>query len=56
MTEKLFTGTLNHNQNKTKQNLTVSFTCSTDDFQKSQKTAIFENCVKNLSFEKKSNV
>ena len=28
------------------------FTCATDDFQKSRKTAIFENCVKNLSFEK----
>ena len=26
--------------------------CATDDFQKSRKTAIFENCVKNLSFEK----
>ena len=25
---------------------------STDGFQKSQKTLIFENCVKNLSFEK----
>ena len=29
------------------------FTCATDDFQKSRKNAIFENCVKNLSFEKK---
>ena len=28
------------------------FTCATDDFQKSWKTAIFENCVKNLSFKK----
>ena len=28
------------------------FTCATDDFQKSQKNAIFENCIKNLSFEK----
>ena len=25
--------------------------CATDDFQKSRKTVIFENCVKNLSFE-----
>ena len=25
--------------------------CATDDFQKSRKTAIFENCVKNISFE-----
>ena len=31
---------------------TVRFTCATDDFQKSLKTVIFENCVKNLSFEK----
>ena len=30
----------------------MGFTCATDDFQKSRKTAIFENCVKNLSFEK----
>ena len=29
------------------------FTCATNDFQKSRKTAIFENCVKNVSFEKK---
>ena len=28
------------------------FTCGTDDFQKSRKTAILKNCVKNLSFEK----
>ena len=28
------------------------FTCATDDFQKSGKTAIFENCAKNLSFKK----
>ena len=28
------------------------FTCATDDFQKSRKNVIFENCVKNLSFEK----
>ena len=28
------------------------FTCATDDFQKSLKNAIFENCIKNLSFEK----
>ena len=28
------------------------FTCATDDFQKSRKNAIFENCIKNLSFEK----
>ena len=27
-------------------------TCATDDFQKSRKNAIFENCVKGLSFEK----
>ena len=26
--------------------------CVTDDFQNSRKTVIFENCVKNLSFEK----
>ena len=25
---------------------------ATDDFQKSRKNAIFENCIKNLSFEK----
>ena len=34
----------------------MSFTCSTDDFQKSRKTAIFEKCLKNMSFDKKSNV
>ena len=28
------------------------FTYATDDFQKSRKNAIFENCIKNLSFEK----
>ena len=28
------------------------FTCATDDFQKSRKNTIFENCKKNLSFEK----
>ena len=28
------------------------FTCSTDDFQKARKNVIFENCIKNLSFEK----
>ena len=28
------------------------FTCATDDFQKSRKNVIFENCIKNLSFEK----
>ena len=29
------------------------FTCTTDDFQKSRKNAIFENCIlKNQSFEK----
>ena len=28
------------------------FTCATDDFLKSRKNAIFENCIKNLSFEK----
>ena len=28
------------------------FTCVTGDFQKSRKNAIFENCIKNLSFEK----
>ena len=28
------------------------FTCATDDFQKSRKNEIFENCIKNLSFEK----
>ena len=32
------------------------FMCATDDFQKSRKNVIFENCIKNLSFEKKSNV
>ena len=32
----------------------MSFTYAIDDFQKSRKTAIFENCVKNLSFEKKN--
>ena len=26
--------------------------CAADDFQKSRKNAIFENCIKNLSFEK----
>ena len=26
------------------------FTCATDDFQKSRKNAIFENCIKNMSF------
>ena len=31
----------------------MSFACATDNFQKSRKTAIFENCVENLSFEKK---
>ena len=30
----------------------MSYTCATDNFQKSRKTAIFENCLKNLSFEK----
>ena len=30
----------------------MGFTCATDDFQKSRKNAIFENCIKNLSFEK----
>ena len=29
----------------------MSFTCATGDFQKSRKTAILENCTKNLSFE-----
>ena len=28
------------------------FTSATDDFQKSRKNAIFENCINNLSFEK----
>ena len=28
------------------------FTCATDDFQKGRKNVIFENCIKNLSFEK----
>ena len=28
------------------------YTCATDDFQKSRKNVIFENCIKNLSFEK----
>ena len=28
------------------------FTCATDDFQKSRKNVIFENCIKNLLFEK----
>ena len=28
------------------------FTCATDDFQKSRKNAIFENCIKIQSFEK----
>ena len=28
------------------------FTCATDDFQKSRENAIFENCIKKLSFEK----
>ena len=28
------------------------FACAADDFQKSRKNAIFENCIKNLSFEK----
>ena len=32
------------------------FTCATDDFQTSWKNVIFENCVKNLSLEKKSKV
>ena len=31
---------------------TVIFTCATDNFQKIRKNAIFENCIKNLSFEK----
>ena len=35
------------------QSHTVIFTCAADDFQKSRKNAIFENCIKNLSFEKK---
>ena len=32
------------------------FTCATDNFQKSQKTAIFDNCVKKNYRLKKSNV
>ena len=32
--------------------ISVIFTCATDDFQKSRENAIFENCIKNLSFEK----
>ena len=28
------------------------FTCAADNFQKSRKNAIFEDCIKNLSFEK----
>ena len=28
------------------------FTCAADDLQKSRKNEIFENCIKNLSFEK----
>ena len=28
------------------------FTCAADDFQKSRKNGIFENCIKILSFEK----
>ena len=28
------------------------FTCATDDFQKARENVIFENCIKNLSFEK----
>ena len=28
------------------------FTCATDDFQKARKNVIFENCIKNLLFEK----
>ena len=32
--------------------LTVIFTCATDDFQNLGKNVIFENCIKNLSFEK----
>ena len=28
------------------------FTCATGDFQKARKSVIFENCIKNLSFEK----
>ena len=28
------------------------FTCAIDDFQKARKNVIFENCIKNLSFEK----
>ena len=28
------------------------FTCAADDCQKSRENAIFENCIKNLSFEK----
>ena len=30
----------------------VIFMCATDDFQKSRTKAIFENCIKNLLFEK----
>ena len=40
---------------KNKKQLTqsdTSFFLSNDDFQKSHRNAIFENCVKNLSFEK----
>ena len=32
--------------------LCSDFTCATDDFQKSRENVIFENCIKNLSFEK----
>ena len=28
------------------------FTCAADDFKKPRKNVIFENCIKNLSFEK----
>ena len=28
------------------------FTCATDDFQKARKNVTFENCIKNMSFEK----
>ena len=34
------------------QSHTMIFTCAADDFQKSRKNAIFENCMRNLSFEK----
>ena len=34
------------------QSHTVIFTCAADDFQKSRKNVIFENCIKNLSVEK----